>query len=216
MADARILITYVTASTHKREELAILSAKSKLGTGQMVGEVFNIVPVTEVVPERLEVELEKLVAAEADAAYRRLRVPCVVEHAGLVFENYLGKSYPGGLTKPMWNALGDKFIEETNSAGRRAVARAVVAYCDGKTIRTFPSETRGTLSPSPRGSRQFYWDTVFIPDDSGCDGKTYAEIVDDPSFGLEYKVTKLSQSAKAMLCFLEARLKVGAPDLWPQ
>ncbi len=201
MADSRILITYVTASARQaRGSFPPCPAKCKLATGQTVGEAFNIVPVTEVVPERLELELGKLVAAEAEAAYRLLRVPCVVEHAGLVFEEYVDQSYPGGLTKPMWNALGDKFIEETNSAGRRAVARAVVAYCDGKTIRKFVGETRGTLSPSPRGSRRFYWDTVFIPDDSGCDGKTYAEIVDDPSFGLEYKVTKLSQSKRKPYC----------------
>ena len=40
----------------------------------------------------------------------------------------------GGLTKPMWDTLLDRFVDETKSAGRHATARAVVAYCDGCNI----------------------------------------------------------------------------------
>ena len=55
---------------------------------------------------------------------------------------------------------------------------------------------------------------MFIPEDPDdrARGKTYAEIVDDSSLGLDYKL-KLSQSTAAMLCFLEYRLK-NAPPLW--
>src|SRR5262249_33080905 len=150
------------------------------------------------------VDLTVMVRQEVVRAYSQIQVPCIVEHAGLIFEDYRDSWYPGGLTKPMWNTLGDKFIKETNSAGRRAIARAVIAYCDGKQTYTFTGETLGTLAKRPRGSRRFYWDTVFIPDDhsSKTGGKTYAEICDDASLGLAYKMTKFSQSARAMLAFL--------------
>jgi XTP/dITP diphosphohydrolase len=114
----------------------------------------------------------------------------------------------------MWDALGEGFIEETQSAGRSAVARAVVAYCDGMTIKTFVGETSGRIADRPRGSRKFYWDTVFVPDDpSGkANDKTYAEIVDE--LGLEYKVLKLSQSTRAMTKFLDFLYRSRVPDLW--
>ena len=77
------------------------------------------------------------------------------------------------------------------------------------------------LGTSPTGMRvislrvaRSITDTVFIPEDPDghAKGKTYAEIVDDASLGLEYKL-KLSQSTAAMLAFLEYRLK-SAPPLW--
>jgi hypothetical protein len=67
-----------------------------------------------------------------------------------------------------------------------------------------------------RGSRKFYWDTVFIPEDASgrSQGLTYAEIVEDANLGLAYKMRELSQSSAAMKSFLEYRLTTGDPELW--
>jgi XTP/dITP diphosphohydrolase len=132
-------------------------------------------------------------------------VPCIVEHAGLVFDELGGANYPAGLTKPMWNELKDHFAPETRSADRRATAQAMVAYCDGMSVRVFSGVTTGRLSDAPRGSRSFYWDTLFIPDDPKRPGSdlTYAQIVEDGSLGLPYKMVHLSQSGKAMMACLE-------------
>ena len=43
---------------------------------------------------------------------------------------------------------------------------------------------------------------------------TYAEIVEDPNFGLAFKLRELSQSAAAMKKFLAYRLASGEPELW--
>lgn len=212
----RTKIVYVTSSQFKAEENKIFVANCKLSNGTAVKDLFEFeirkVPISEI----LEVDLRVMVQAEVTKAYSQIKVPCIVEHAGLIFEDYLSESYPGGLTKPMWNTLGDKFIQETQSAGRRAIARAVVAYCDGMRVHTFIGETKGKLANPPRGERKFYWDTVFVPDDpSGrAKNKTYAEIVGDPKLGLKYKITRLSQSARAMLKFLEFLRKEGHPKLW--
>ncbi len=154
-----------------------------------------------------------MVMEEVTKAYSEIKVPCIVEHAGLIFDGH--DSYPGGLTKPMWNALNDRFIQETHSANRRATARAVVAYCDGKSVTTFVGETAGSIAAAPRGKREFYWDTVFVPDDPGgkAQNLTYAEIVENPALGLKYKMSHLSQSSRAMLKFLDFRLQF-APSLW--
>jgi XTP/dITP diphosphohydrolase len=208
-------VVYVTSSDYKIEENQIFAAAVRLEDGTLVADVcrFDVrqVPIKEV----LEVDITAMVMAEVSAAYAQVKVPCIVEHAGLVFDGYT--SYPGGLTKPMWNVLGDSFVSETRSNGRRALARAVVAYCDGQTITTFVGETVGRIADTPRGNREFYWDTVFVPDNlDGTPGsETYAEIVAS-NVGLERKVVHLSQSTKAMRQFVEYRRETGPPRLWPR
>jgi XTP/dITP diphosphohydrolase len=211
----KIRVVYCTTSDFKVKENELFQSSAKLDDGRVVGDVFDFVIANHPVKEDLEVELSEMVRAEVTRAYDQIQVPCIVEHAGLVFDPTGARPYPGGLTKAMWNALGDRFVEETGSAGKEVLARAVVAYCDGVEVKTFVGETRGRMADGPKGSRRFYWDTVFVPEtsDPSIAEKTYAEIVDDPSFGLEYKVLNLSQSTKAMKAFLEFRLR-NAPSLW--
>jgi XTP/dITP diphosphohydrolase len=158
-------VVYVTSSSFKKEENEVFAKECLLSDDRPVHEYFEFdirpVPIQEI----LNVDLSVMVSAEVVSAYSQLKVPCIVEHAGLIFSEYASCSYPGGLTKPMWDTLKDRFIEETGSAGRRAIARAVIAYCDGKQVRTFTGEREGTIAATPRGSREFYWDTVFMPDD---------------------------------------------------
>lgn len=215
MADRKIHIVYVTSSPFKSKENEVFLDNCLLTDGTPVRDKFEFEIRSVPIKEILEVRIETMVMEEVTKAYSEIKVPCIVEHAGLIFDGY--DSYPGGLTKPMWNALTDRFIQETHSAKRPVTARAVVAYCDGKAVTTFVGETKGTIAESPRGKREFYWDTVFIPNDpSGkVKDKTYAEIVDDPALGLKYKMVNLSQSTKAMLKFLDFR-KTHLPDLWPR
>jgi inosine/xanthosine triphosphate pyrophosphatase family protein len=211
---APIDIVYVTSSRFKRAENEVYRENHQLSDGTVVKDIFRFDIREVTIKEVLEVDIRLMVTAEVTSAYGQLKVPCIVEHAGLVFEEYVSRSYPGGLTKPMWDTLRENFVSETGSSDRRAIARAVVAYCDGKSIHTFVGETAGTIAKEPRGSREFYWDTVFIPDtdDPAAHGRTYAQIVDDDALGLTYKM-KLSQSAKAMSAFLEYR-RLNWPDLW--
>lgn len=213
---ARIRVIYVTSSKFKKEESEVFLRECVLRDGKRIADVFEFdirpVPIQEI----LNVDLAVMVSAEVVSAYCQLKVPCIVEHAGLIFSEYADSSYPGGLTKPMWDTLGDRFVEETQSAGRHAIARAVVAYCDGKQVKTFVGERAGKIADRPRGSREFYWDTVFIPEDQSghCQELTYAEIVESPALGLAYKIRELSQSSAAMKSFLEYRLQAGDPELW--
>lgn len=211
----KIKVVYVTSNDFKIEENKLFFQHCKLRDGTAVSDSFEFEYRRNPISEILEVDLAIMVQAEVTKAYSQIRVPCIVEHAGIIFDSYRDLSYPGGLTKPMWNTLKDRFIQETNSAGRQAVARAVIAYCDGKQVKTFVGETAGKLADRPRGNRSFYWDTVFIPDDTGvAAGKTYAEIVDDPNLGLQYKIEHLSQSSRAMLNFLEYMRENPNTGLW--
>ena len=208
-----ISITYVTSSPFKREENRLLTDECRLEDGTQVGDAFTFEITELTIREALEVDIAVMVTEEVKSAYQVLKVPCIVEHAGLIFDDYRDAGYPGGLTKPIWNTLSSSFVQETHSAGRAATARAVVAYCDGKRVHTFTGESSGVISTEPRGRRAFYWDTVFVPTDNNPEALTYAEIVDRTDMGLKYKVMRLSQSTKAMLAFLEWR-RHNEPDLW--
>ncbi len=78
-------------------------------------------------------------------------------------------------------------------------------------VHVFIGETAGKFSESPRGEREFCWDTVFIPETG--DGRTYAEISARKDC-VEEKV-KLSQSMKAMVQCLEFMLKQD-PVMFPR
>jgi XTP/dITP diphosphohydrolase len=209
-------IVYVTSSDFKKMECQIFLEHGKLDDGTLVSDLVHFEFREKPVLQILEVDIEKMVRAGVVNAYREIKVPCIVEYAGLVLEKYLSKTYPGGLSKAMWNAFGNDFLSETYMSSQRAIARAVIAFCDGKQIHAFTGETKGTLADSPRGDRQFYWDTVFIPDkDEGGDGvSTYSEIVADPDRGLQFKMDKLSQSAKAIRKFADFLRQQSKCGLW--
>jgi XTP/dITP diphosphohydrolase len=211
MAASPLKIIYCSWSPFKKEEWEIAKDSFEL-SGAKLGQLFDLefrdVPTS----EPLLCDLEAMVRFKVESAYREVRVPCIVEHAGLVLDGYQAKSFPGGLTQPMWDALdADRFVASCSSLTTRAIAKAVVGYCDGLNIRTFVGETNGTLAATPKGSRAFYWDTVFCPD--GGSGKTYAEIVGDDKSGLLDKL-KLSQSIKALMAFMVYRLS-NEPALFP-
>ena len=211
----KIKLAYVTSNKQKQEEIDVVQTAWRLDDDQLVGDVFDFDIRHNSIDERLEIDLEVMVKHEVIRAYELVKVPCIVEHAGLIFDDFRQSSYPGGLTKPMWNALGADFFGSVRLQSRGATAQAVVGYCDGMRAQTFLGCTHGELAVEPRGSRNFYWDTIFVPDDPARPnaGLTYAEIVDE--LGLEYKVVKLSQSTKAMGECLNHIRTQEANLLWP-
>jgi inosine/xanthosine triphosphate pyrophosphatase family protein len=213
MSASPIQVAYCSWSNYKKEEWALAKDAIELdATGKKLGELFDIRFRKVATTEPLLCDLEAMVKFKVESAYRQIQVPCIVEHAGLILEGFEDKSFPGGLTQPMWDSLApEQFVAACSTLTSRAVARAVVGYCDGLNVHTFLGETRGTLSDSPRGTREFYWDTIFCPD--GFDGRTYAEIVKDDRSGLGQKLA-VSQSIKALKAFMLHRL-AAEPSLFP-
>jgi len=201
-----IKIVYCSWSDFKKEEWQLAKQHLELPSkpGKKLGELFELEFRQAPTSEPLLCDLESMVKAKIASAYRQVQVPCIVEHAGLILGGYEDKSFPGGLTQPMWDSLdAAKFVGCCASLSTKAIARAVVGYCDGMNVETFVGETTGVLCSVPRGDRAFYWDTVFCPD--GANGKTYAEIVRADRSGLLTKL-KISQSMRALTKFLEYRM----------
>ena len=184
--------------------------EDRKGRDVPLGELFDLQFRSAKLREPLLRDLGSVVREKAISAYESVRVPCIVEHAGLVFADLAEHSYPGGLTQPMWDALtANRFVRMKGVAGSRVIARAIVGYCDGMAVHLFQGETEGVIADLPRGKRAFYWDNVFCPE--GGNQLTYAEIADKQN-GLLEKM-RLSQSQKAIMAFLRYRF-VHKPKLF--
>lgn len=144
-------------------------------------------------------ETERLVKDKVLRAYERLGRPLFVEHTGLYLEHLNG--FPGGLTQIFWDTLrADLFSELFGKLApvRKAVARTMIGYCDGKKIHIFTGEIAGEIVPTPRGPRDFQWDCVFQPEKYSL---TFAELGE--------KKNEISMRRKALDSFA-AHLGSGA------
>ena len=118
-------------------------------------------------------DVAKLVRDKALQAFLAIGRPLFVEHTGL-YLSYLN-GFPGGLTQVFWDTIqADRFAELFGrSPDPHVTARTTVCFVDGKRFYVYEGEARGRITAEPRGSRDFQWDCVFLPD--GLD-KTYAEL----------------------------------------
>lgn len=201
-------VVYCTSSEYKIEEWK--NARSlDFEPGKTFDSMIEFVFRKADIREPLLCDLCEMVRAKAISAYQAVRVPCVVEHGGLILSGYESENYPGGLTQPMWDALGaEKFVAGCAVLSETATARAVIGYCDGASVITFVGDTRGALRKTAAGDRAFYWDPVFCPD--GFGGKSYAEIADNNLL----KKLEISQSIKALRKFVKHRQE-NDPILFP-
>jgi non-canonical purine NTP pyrophosphatase (RdgB/HAM1 family) len=136
-------------------------------------------------PEIQSLDLEAVLRAKAEEAWRRIGRPLVVEEAGLGLAALNG--FPGPLVKWMLDAVGAEGIARTAAAlgDARAVARCALLYTDGDRVVIAQGATEGRLVLPPRGAHGFGWDPVFLPDvgpdigpDAGPDGRarTFGEL----------------------------------------
>jgi XTP/dITP diphosphohydrolase len=135
----------------------------------------EIVSVDATIEEIQTDDVEKLVKDKCIKAFQKIGRPLFVEHTGLYINALNG--FPAGLTQVFWDTLEADRV--ANIFGRMpdssVVAKTRIGYCDGKNVLQFEGVISGKIAPEPRGSRDFQWDCIFIPD--GC-GKTFAELGD--------------------------------------
>lgn len=153
----------VTGNPHKLTE-----ARRILG--------FEVDAVAIELPEIQSLDLEEVLRAKGEEAWRRLGRPLVVEETGLELAALGG--FPGPLVKWMLQAVGAAGIARTAHAlgDPGATARCGLLYRDaGETILAWGEEP-GTLVEPPRGEHGFGWDPVFLPEGESA---TYGELGDD-------------------------------------
>lgn len=176
-------IYFVSVNDYKAREIK----------GYLEGTGVEIEVVPHEIQEVLNIDLEVIAKDKVLKAYEYVGRPCVVEHGGLLIHALRG--LPGGLSKVVWDNVGDKLCSFLGSSdSRAATAQSVIGYCDGQRIYTYKGETLGTIAECARGDYNFQWDPVFIPEGAT---QTYAEL-GFPNKG------KYSQAAKAWSDFVDA------------
>lgn len=121
-------------------------------------------------------DLATIVEHKAKEAYRQVGGPVLVEDTSLRFLS-LGK-LPGPLVKWFLTELGtDGLCRLLDSyPDRSALAEVQFGLYDGRSFQAFSGAVEGSIAHTPRGSRGFGWDAIFIPSGSS---KTWAEMTDE-------------------------------------
>jgi XTP/dITP diphosphohydrolase len=124
----------------------------------------EVISVDHKINEIQTIDVAGLVHDKCIKAFQKVSRPIFVEHTSLHISPLNG--FPGGLTQIFWDTLkADKVAEIFgNTADPSVKATTRIAYCDGKKVHQFEGEVHGKISSEPRGSRDFQWDCIFIPD----------------------------------------------------
>ncbi|WP_159739676.1 non-canonical purine NTP pyrophosphatase [Vibrio atypicus] len=158
-------IRFITKNKHKIKEV------NKLLGGVGVEVVAAEHSINEIQTE----DVQLLVKDKLLKAFKIVGRPVFVEHTGLYIESL--NDFPGGLTQIFWDKLeADKFSALFgNGENTKLVAKTIIGYCDSMKIHIFEGAISGTISPEPKGSREFQWDCIFIPNG---ETETFAEMGD--------------------------------------
>jgi len=107
--------------------------------------------------------LNAIVEHKVRQAYEKIQASVIVEDVSLEFEAL------GGLPGPFIRFFVERVPFETicamvNGKTRRAMARCVFGYYDGKHLKMFEGSLGGEVAGAPAGENGFGWDKIFIPD----------------------------------------------------
>lgn len=118
------------------------------------------------------IEVEKIVEHKTREAFNKIKKPVITEDTGLYFEAW--KGLPGALSKIFGETIGYSGLCGLLKNNRKAKAKTVIGYFDGKDYRSFSGEISGSIAKTPKGNTNFGWDNIFIPRGHN---KTFAEML---------------------------------------
>jgi non-canonical purine NTP pyrophosphatase (RdgB/HAM1 family) len=135
-------------------------------------------------------DLSTIVEYKAKEAYKQVRSPVLVEDTSLRFLA-LGK-LPGPLIKWFLTELGTHGLCRLldGYSDRSALAEVQFGLYDGRSFRAFSGAVEGSIALTPRGSRGFGWDAIFVPSGSS---KTWAEMTDEEARGTSMRMIALKK-----------------------
>ena len=164
MMQEKIKLFFGTANAHKLEEIK-----------QILGDEFEIKSFLDLpsVPELEETEttLDGNAILKAMNFFHVSGMPCFADDTGLEVDALEGAPgvYSARYAGPGHDASAnmDKLLNEMQGKeDRRAKFRTVIAYFDGKMLKTFEGILKGTVAHLPVGTGGFGYDPIFIPEGS--------------------------------------------------
>ncbi len=130
------------------------------------------------------IDLKEIVEHKVRQAYGIIKTPVIVEDVSLEFVA-LGR-LPGPFIKFFIEKVPFEVIcSMINGLTRKATAKCVFGYFDGKDLELFESSLDGEIAEKPSGNNGYGWDKIFIPQgynvtraslDEIDDQKTYLQI----------------------------------------
>lgn len=129
-------------------------------------------------------DLKEIVKHKVRRAYEKIKKPVIVEDVSLEFDALGG--LPGPFIKFFVKKVPFKIIcSMINGQTRKATARCVFGYFDGKVLKLFEGSLNGEIARAPSGNNGYGWDKIFIPQgytttrallEEKDDQKTYLQI----------------------------------------
>jgi non-canonical purine NTP pyrophosphatase (RdgB/HAM1 family) len=142
-------ITFITSNQSKADYLS-----KYLG--------FNVGHQKVELDEIQSLDLKAVVEHKVKQAYEIVNGPVIVEDVSLEFEA-LGR-LPGTFIKFYVDEVPFETICRTlDGLSRKAKARCVFGYYDGKDLEFFEGGLDGTIAENPSGDNGYGWDKIFIP-----------------------------------------------------
>lgn len=142
-------ITFITGNQSKADYLA-----KHLG--------FPVKHVKLDLDEIQSLDLKTIVEHKVRQAYEKVHGPVIVEDVSLEFAAF-GK-LPGPFIRFFVEEVPFKTIcAMVDGKTRKATARCVFGYYDGKKLKLFEGKLEGAIAQKPAGKNGFGWDKIFIP-----------------------------------------------------
>ncbi len=113
--------------------------------------------------ELQSLDLRVIIAHKLQQAYEKIHSPVLVEDVSLEF-SALGR-LPGPFIRFFIEEMPlDTLCSLVNAKDRKATARCVYGYTDGKRQEFFEGKLEGTIAKHPAGDNGYGFDKIFIPD----------------------------------------------------
>lgn len=143
-------ITFITGNQNKADYLA-----KYLG--------FPVKHIKLDLDEIQSLDLKEIVEHKVKQAYEIVHKPVIVEDVSLEFAA-LGK-LPGPFIRFFVDGVPFEIIcNMINGQSRKAIAKCVFGYYDGKNLQLFEGQLNGEISEKPSGENGYGWDKIFIPE----------------------------------------------------
>lgn len=165
---------------------------------QQAGIALSLKQYSENIPEIQSLNQKEIALQKAKKAWKRLKVPVIVDDAGTYFEKY--DNFPGTLTKFVYEALGAEGICKLFEPGERAYFQLhLVFYYGLDKYHIFCARTHGTLTwpayfeYTPKSA----FHSLFIPDGST---KTCTQLIAEGAYApFNFRVKVFKQFAENLI-----------------
>lgn len=148
--------------------------RHKISEANTVGKEYSVkfIKVNCPYAEIRDESLAKIAAEGVRYVYSRVKKQVIVEDSGL-FLKALG-GFPAPYSAYVYNKIGNEGILKLlrGENNRSATFKSVIAYTEGKTVKTFEGKVNGKISTRMAGSDGFGYDPIFIP---AGHSRTFAE-----------------------------------------